>query len=566
MQETIKKSACGAESSAEMAGRIMQRFERVRQDRQPFEPVWDDVAAHMGPEYSGFGGGKPQMQRGLDVVDSTAQRAADVFAAGMLSGACSPSTRWFSLSLDDRELSDRPQAREWLQSVEDLFYDVLAEGGFYREQSLAYHQSGLFGWQCMYIDESPAGGVRFKALPLSEVYIAENAQGLVDTVFRRLRMTAAEAGRRFGAECLSPSLRRMAEDARRQNDEVTLLHAVFPRSADVGAADGGLLPYASYYLEEEGPHVVSVGGYEELPYVVARFHRLPGTPYSTSPGAESLADVKMLNEMKRLILEAGQLAVAPPYLVPDDGFIGRFSFEPRAMNYYRRAEGNSLADFGPLSVGGDPRFSWELMQATQQDINAAFFVDLFLTIRSRSASGATPTATEVAELASERMFLLGPLLVNQQQENFGRLFDRVHRLLFRRGEMPPPPPELVGQKLKAQYVSPLMLAQRESRAKTMLRTYQDAGSLAAMAPDILDNFDHDENLRKIMTDRGFPQQGIRSRAAVRRLRRVRDEAAQQMAVAEEARSILELGKAYPALTKAPEEGSPAGQMLEAAKP
>jgi hypothetical protein len=549
------------DAQRETAREVLRRFDAARQARQPFDPVWEDVATFMGPEYAGFSGSEPQIRRRPEIVDATATRAAGVFAAGMLSGACSPAQRWFSLELDDPDVADRPDVRTWLQDVEDAFYAALAEGGFYREQALAYHQSGLFGWQCMYLDEGADGGVRFKALPLSEVFIEENAQGVVDTVFRRFTLPARDAASRWGLENMPDTVRRAAQEVRRQGERFDFLHAVFPRGGGAPGNAGGALPFASVYMELGSRNIVSTGGYEELPYIVARYHRLPGTAYSTSPGTEALADVKMLNEMKRLILEAGQLAVAPPYLVPDDGFVGRFSFEPRAMNYYRRAEGNSLADFGPLSVGGEPRFSWELMQATRKDIDAAFFVDLFLTIRSRSSAGATPTAREVAELASERMFLLGPLLVNQQQENFGRLFDRLHRLLERRGELPPPPPELVGRRLHAEYVSPLMLAQKEGRAQTVLQTYADAGQLAAVAPEVLDNFDHDENLRRLMESRGFPQRGIRSRAAVRRVRRERDENTAKLAMKEQLSELREAAKVFPDLASAPEEGSPAKALL-----
>ena len=220
--------------------------------------------------------------------------------------------------------------------------------------------------------------------------------------------------------------------------------------------------------------------------------------------------------------QAGQLAVAPPYLVPDDGFIGRFSFEPRAMNYYRRAEGNTLGDFGPLSIGGDPRFSWELLNATKQDINEAFFVDLFLAVKTRISQGGAPTAQEVAELAGERMFLLGPMLVNQQQEHFRRLFARLHHLLTRRGELPRPPEELEGEAPEVEYVSPLMLAQQEERTSAVLRTYGEVGRIAAVAPEVLDLFRHEENVRLILEQRGFPQDGVRTRAEVLALRRDRD--------------------------------------------
>lgn len=514
----------------ELARATRQRFEELQRARQPFDSIWEEVAEHMGPAYAGFCGepAHPRRRR-EDLVDATARRAANIFAAGMLAGVSSPSQRWFALGLEDGDLAASPPVRAWLQDVEDRFYAALERCGYYPQQVLGYHQSGLFGWQCLFVDEDPAvpdTGIRFRALPLHEVYIDENHLGEVDTVVRRFRLTPRQAAARWGEERLSPALRRNLGRRRGENQPVDFLHAVTPtRPEGDPSARRRKLAYRSVYMELAGGHVLSVGGYAELPYVVARAHRLPGTAYSYSPGTEALADAKMINEMKRLILEAGQLAVAPPYLVPDDGFVGRFSFEPRAMNYYRRAEGNSLADFGPLSVGGDPRFSLEMLAATKQDINEAFFVDLFMAVSQRVRSGGTPTALEVAELTSERMFLLGPLLVNQQRENFQRLFDRLFRLMTRRGELPPAPPEMAGHGLRVDYVSPLMLAQREAQARSVLRTYAEIAPIVAVAPQVLDLFRHDENVRRVMEQRGFPQTGVRAPAEVQALRQARELAA-----------------------------------------
>jgi hypothetical protein len=160
------------------------------------------------------------------------------------------------------------------------------------------------------------------------------------------------------------------------------------------------------------------------------------------------------------------------------------------------------------------------------------------------------------------MFLLGPMLVNQQTENFDRLFDRLFNLLLRRGELPPVPRELAGQQLKAEYVSPLMLAQKEGQTQAVLQTYQDAGLIAQAAPEVLDNFEHDENLRRVAEQRGFPQKGLRSPDEVARLRQARAEAQERQAQMEmAAQDIRDAAGAAPGLAKAPEEGSPMQKLL-----
>lgn len=545
--------------SREDADELLRRLSRLKDERRPFDAIWEEVAEYMGPTYLGFSSepSHPRKPR-HDIVDSTARRAAKVFSAGMLSGASSPSQRWFTLALEDKGAADRPEAKAWLQELERLFADDLLRHGFYPQQHLAYHQAGLFGWQCLYVDESPEHGIRFSARPLREIYIAESCQGVVDTVLREFSLTARQAGQKWGREDLPDNVRRSL-DSPREERRFTFLHAVMPRAErNSRALDRTGMGFASVYLECESRRVIAESGYREMPYIVTRSYRLPGTPYSYSPGSEALADVKMLNEMKRLILEAGQLAVAPPYLVPDDGFVGRFSFAPRALNYYR-ADGRGPQDFAPLNVGGDPRFAWDLLESTRKDVNEAFFVDLFLAIKQRAETGAAPTALEVSELAGERMFLLGPMLMQQQQENFAALFERLFALKLRRGELPPAPEVLRGERFKTEYVSPLALAQRESRTRAILSSYADAGRIAAADPGVMDLFDHEENVRALMEGRGMPHAGIRSR---RQAARARAQRSQAQAAAVQARSLNELAGKLPALAKAPEPGSPAQTLLD----
>lgn len=533
-----------ANDSRDVARDLDGRLAALRDARRPFDPLWDEVARYMGPAFSGFAAEPDDPARALTpdehiVETASAARAALIFSAGMLSGLSSPSARWFSLTLDDQDLAQRPAVRAWLTDLEDDFYRTLAASDFYSQQHLAYHQSGLFGWQCLYVDESPTGGIRWNARPLNELYIAENFQGAVDTAFRVFRLTARQAAQKWGRDALSSQVRDALDRKGGEGRRFPFLHAVFPRedtgprdtdAAGLGARGRGLA-FASWYVDLTARQVISRGGYAQLPFIVTRSYRLPGTAYSTSPGTQALADVKMVNEMKRLILQAGQLTVAPPYLVPDDGFVGRFSFEPRAMNYYRKAEGNLASDFTPLSVGGDPRFSWELLKASRTDIQEAFFTDLFLTVTQRINQGAAPTAQEVAELAGERMFLLGPMLIRQQHENFDALFARLLALKRRRGETPPEPPEVRGRPLRLEYVSPLALAQRAGVVPSVLATYADAAAIAQAAPQVMDNMDHDAALRRIMAARGFPLAATRPEPEVSAMR----QAAAMAAVADQAR-------------------------------
>jgi hypothetical protein len=78
---------------------------------------------------------------------------------------------------------------------------------------------GASGTGVMFI-ESEGDELRYRSVRISEFCIAENAHGLVDTVFRKALLTARQALQRFGAAVLSEKI---VEDAR---DRPDALHEV----------------------------------------------------------------------------------------------------------------------------------------------------------------------------------------------------------------------------------------------------------------------------------------------------------------------------------------------------
>jgi hypothetical protein len=561
-----------------LAREVERRFSLLERQRNPYHALWNEIAEHAGPSFGGFGQSDPThpIQPEAEQVDTTLRRSADILSSGLLSYLSSPAQRWFRLTTKDRDMADSPEIRGWLQQVEEVYNDTLHRQRFYPVQAHGYHISALFGVKALYVDETPTAGIRFMARPLQELFIAQDYLGRIDTVCRLFKLTARQMVQAFGLAALDKAgAKDLLHDYRMQSDgrggdserAYEVLHLCAPMDSLDGLIRRGLprprQSVASVYVLRAEKVVLGVGGYEELPYIVDRWQEHPATAYASDwPGLAALADGKMINEMKTLILESGQLATAPPIWAPDDGFVGRLSVEPRAINYYDKSGDNSLADFGAMDVGGDPRLSLDLLSMVKKDIQEAFFTDLFQMLKIRTEDGGDPTATEVRELAQEKMFLLGPMLY-RQQEAFDHLFDRLFRLLWRRGEIPPPPRELVEAKgeIEVEYVSPLALAQKESQTQAILRTYQEAGILARFDPQILDNFKNDAVLRRITAQRGFPQDGLRSEEEVARLRQQRQ---QQMQAQQQAQALAEGAAQYPNLAKAPEEGSPAEQIMKAA--
>lgn len=551
---------------------------QLKTERAPFDDVWRKVARFESERMTFFDG---QLGNNVDMmlrrderdVDNTCRQAIGVFSSGMLSGVCPPSDQWFRLKVSDASGGDdlkkyRPVA-SWLENLEKVFMRDFTQKNFYTQQVSSYKHIGLYGMQCMLVGESPDGETYYRDVPVDEIYVANDFTGRVNMVFREMQVTLQQCCQLFGIKNLSPRLQNLASDkAHDPNERVIIVHAVIEKAPGYENILGNSpLKFASYYFEPGEEHLISEGGFDSLPYIVTRAYCDGRSPYSISPGTIALADVLMVNEIKRLLLQAGQLSVAPPMLMPDRGLVGRLNYTSGALNLFRKDGSVSADDFRPLQLAGDFKLGMELLEKSQKDVNAAFFVDLFLMIHNRTQSGrGTPTAMEIQQLASEKSFLLAPILINQQQENFNRLFERVFEIKSKEpGALPPLPKELKDTELDIEYISPLVRAQQGAQTQQILQGMGELGQLMQIAPDIKDIVDFDTLARKILENRGVPQSCIMMDEEVQQMRQARAQAQEQMQQQMQAQAQQQAMMAgYEGLSKAPEEGSPIQQLLEQA--
>ena len=205
------------------------------------------------------------------------------------------------------------------------------------------------GTACMFVGEpSTREGISFRAIHIDEIFIAENADGIIDTVFRSFKMTVRQIVQKWGEKSLSLRIKRMYEK-QELDKEIELLHCVYPRDdVDQGKRAATMLPVASIYIDEKENHVLAEGGFDEMPYMVSRWAKAVGEVFGRSPAMTALPDIKMLQEIMKTTIKAAQKIVDPPLLVPDDGVLG--PIRDGSGRAHRTHSTSSGADAGPSSV------------------------------------------------------------------------------------------------------------------------------------------------------------------------------------------------------------------------
>ena len=220
---------------------LLGRLKRLQAGRGVWESHWQELAEFMLPRRAGFSREQtPGAKRTERQYDGAPMQAARGLAAS-LDGMLKPRTAtWFSLRAADPDLNRRAEVRRWLEDAERRLRNAL-----YDPRARFLQRSGevdldlvVFGTGVLYVGEK-VGERRllFRAHHLRGVYLAEDADGEIDTVFRVFRLTARQAAQAFGADAIGEKTREALRDGNPEA-EFDFLHAVYPRHGRDRAALG----------------------------------------------------------------------------------------------------------------------------------------------------------------------------------------------------------------------------------------------------------------------------------------------------------------------------------------
>ncbi len=517
----------------ELAHELIREFKMRAGQRFNFESHWMEISQRMLPlNHWNFNTYAQFITKGEKrtefIFDSTAALALSRFASILDSLLTPRNQTWHRVLPDQQALLKSRNTRLYFEEVNRLLFKYRYSPGanFASQNQQNYKSLGAFGTGCIFIDELYGQkGIRYKNIHLSQVFFAENHQGVVDDVCRYFPMTARQANQKWG-DNLPQAILGMLKTNPEQ--EFFFLHVVKPKTdVDIDRLDYMGMPNGSYYISMTENMLLSEGGFNTFPYAISRYEQSNNEVYGRSPAMEVLPAVKTLNEQKKTMLKQGHRNVDPVLLTHDDGIIDNFSLRPGAIN-----AGAVTADGRPLVHAlptGNLIAGKELMDDERKVINDAFLINIFQILTE------TPemTATEVLERTKEKGILLAPTIGRQQSEYLGPMIDREIDILSKQGILPPPPLELLNAKTeyKIEYDSPLSRAQRSEEASGLMRTVESAiqVSQATGDPSPLDHFNWDIIVPAVADIQGVPESWLNSDDVVMQKRQQRAQAAQQQA-------------------------------------
>ena len=501
--------------------------------RGTWESHWEEIAERILPRQMGFVGERTDGEkRTQKVFDSKPMIALERFAAVMDSMLTPRQSRWHNLRTTDDNLNADFEVKDWFYKVNNILYDARysPRANFSGQNSERWTSTGAFGSGALFIDFEPGIGLRYRCVNLRDLFLLENHQGAIDTVYRQFKFTARQAAQRWGENNLPESVKKCLENPNRIHEKHDFLHVVAPRADfDPTRADARGKPFGSYYIAlREKVFVDKPGGYNTFPYSISRYVTAPDEVYGRGPAMCALPDIKMLNEMAKTDIRAAHKLIDPPILLHDDGVLGggakTVNMRPGGLNVGGvNRDGRALIQ--PFQSGARVDIADTKMDQRRQSIDDAFLVTLFQILVE------TPrmTATEALIRAQEKGMLLTPTMGRQQSESLGPMVERELDLLAFHRVLPPMPPALreAGGEYKIVYDSPMSRMQRAEELVGVQRTMELLAPFAQINPEVLDVFDPDALARLTAEVSGVPTPVMRSPEAMRQLREQRAAQEQQ---------------------------------------
>lgn len=548
----------------------MRKFGEMQVARNVTATQWEEVSELIMPESRNtffFGAyNTPGVKKTDRQVDATGMQALDKFAAILDSLLTPRNMTWHQVQMLDDYVMKQRGVKLWCEEVTKVLfkYRYADMSNFASQNSMQWMSLGAFGTAGMYIDAFDTSsrlsyhkGFRYKNIPMGELFITENHQGLIDGFTRWFRFTARQAVEKWGMDALPQQMRGPYEMG--SESKFDFLHCVAPREDfDPGRLDAKGKPFHSYYISITGNRLLGEGGFNTFPLAGSRYIQTPGEMYGRSPAMRVLPSLKTLNAQKRTFLKQGHRAADPTLLTADDGIVDR-TMRPGALNSGGvTPDGKLLVHILPT---GQIQITKEMLQEERGIILDQFLVNLFQIMTESPQM----SATEVIERTNEKGILLAPTVGRQNSEYLGPMVMREIDLALQQQLIPRPPGAVLesGGEFSVVHTSPLSKAMRAQNASGFWRTVDQAKEVAQVTqdPSVFDRFNFDVAIPETADINGTLESWMHSddEVAAKRKARAQAQQVQQQIQAAPAQAALNSSQAKMAAAGMPQPTGP-GQI------
>ncbi len=365
---------------------ILYQYQELLAVQYIWLPEWQELADYIVPRKNSIAVQRiPGYKRTQRLFDSTAPHDMELLAAA-IHGTLTPSfTKWYSFSVDDKELLDY---------VDDKTKKELNKSNFNSEVHEMYIDLCSFGTGCLYEDENNEGkwfgGLNFKSTPIGHFCIAEGADGRVDTLYRSFPMSTHAIKQKAGW-----TVPKIITDSPKPDELWEIIHAVTPKSYR-GDND---YQWTSYYILYKSRDILSAKGYYDFPFMVPRWTKYGDETYGRCDSHTALPDIRTLNKLVEMELRNLAKNVDPPLGVVNGEVIGPARMIPGGITSLKSGRDSIF----PIDTGGKYEVVNLKKQELRESIHGIYHID-----QLQLQQGPQMTATEVNVRYETMQRVLGP--------------------------------------------------------------------------------------------------------------------------------------------------------------
>lgn len=510
---------------------------------------WDKLKKYVLPELL-----EPTERASARHYSTTAQRYTTLAANALQGWAYGRTISWLNIDREDRNTNGEEstkEERQWLQECRELMLDDLSKADFY-DESLAFTEVVLnlsTGIMLLDWDESRNSFVVENISP-DRCVIEQDKFHHVNLCMYEFKLNKDQAEDMFGDDCPEK-----IKNAKGYNQDYTFTKAMLSSQRYDMDVSGEGEWIEVIWSEDDRDRVLSERRTAHKPFVCWRFERsLTGSPWGcNSPGERCLADIISLNIMEKSKSKGIQLRLDPP-IKATEGLA--LNIVPAGVTRIRGSQ-----DYAYAPPPGSSEEVLVEIQRKEANLKEAYYVDFFLMLQQTLEKN--KTATEATLLADEKSQIMSSFTSRLNNEFLEPILETLWDMELKHGRLPQPPQSLEGKEIRIDYISPLAIAQRKAQIYVPARQFiTETLSFAQVDPSVQYIFKVPEYAAQMAKDMMIDERFLNTPEEVeQRVQAQQQMAQQQMESQQKQNEAKTNASVYSALSKAPESGSAASQLM-----
>lgn len=435
----------------ETVKRLMKELASIEADRQPLEKVWqlcydfaDPANAFITKEYY------PANIINPETYATVAKRALPKFVAAIHSTVTPSNQRWHDLSAPTDELRREKAVVEWYEALTNVLFSerYRMNSGFNKAITKVWKNQGIVGHAPLMIDDSVGEGIVYRPIEPKQFFFRLDKNKRLRKCWYKFTMPYDDLVEWLNDNGIDEKA--IPETYQNQskynpNLKIEVTHCVYKLTAkeelELSVGDRNYLFWSCYIVKSNDGDVYSVireHGLFTCPYCVPRYEELDNDVYSSSPTQAALADLMMMNRMRKSNVNGVEKAVDPPLLALDDKSLSGMAPKAASIIYGGiNTEGREMMK--PLDITGNAGMGVEMEERIKLEVEEHYLKPQFMQYFDKQ----NMTATEVSQLTLERAMLMSIFSCPIEEELLYPMIRRELDILYRQGKFPDPIPQEV---------------------------------------------------------------------------------------------------------------------------